>query len=87
MSKVLTTATAAAMLAFATMGAAPALATNYHDYRPWNQAQTLAPHYAMHYYGGPKSPMWPSFARAQGVAGLACDLPSSTCSNNERIND
>jgi hypothetical protein len=56
MSRILSTAAAIIVL-----GSVPALATNYHDYRPWEQTQTQAqPHYAMRYYGGPNSSAWPS---------------------------
>jgi hypothetical protein len=71
MSKILSTAAAIIVL-----GSVPALATNYHDYRPWEQTQTQAqphytmrhyggpkssqPYYTMRYYGDPKSSMWPS---------------------------
>jgi hypothetical protein len=33
------------------------------------------------------SSMWRWNVPTQGVYGLACDLPSSICSNDERIND
>ena len=56
MSKILSTAAAIIIL-----GSVPALATNYHDYRPWEQTQTQAqPYYTMRYYGGPQSSIWPS---------------------------
>jgi hypothetical protein len=55
MSKSLSTAAVIIVL-----GSVPALATNYHVYRPWKQTQTQAqPHYAMRDYGGPNSSMWP----------------------------
>jgi hypothetical protein len=60
MSKILTTTTAIIVVGLA-VGSAPALATNYHDYHPWAETQVQTqPHYAMRYYGGPKSPMWVS---------------------------
>jgi hypothetical protein len=39
-------------------------------------------HQARAGYASKASELW-----EQGVSGLACDMPSSTCSNNERIND
>jgi len=56
MSKILSTAAAIIVL-----GSVPALATNYHVYRPWEKAQTQArPDYTMRYNDTPKSSMWPS---------------------------
>jgi hypothetical protein len=89
MYKILTTAAAIIMLGVTAAGAASAQGADYHHYRPWAQTHTQAqPHYTWRYYGGPKSgPLWPSVERQQGVYGLACDMPESTCSNGYRIND
>jgi hypothetical protein len=66
MSKILsmTAAAIALSVSLAAIGAAPAIATDYHVYHPWAQASTHTDY-----------------------TDRACDLPSSTCSNDERIND
>jgi hypothetical protein len=74
MSKILNTTAAIIMLGLAATSVAQARAKD-HDCRPLAQAQTQAPHYTMRYYGGPKSPMWPSFEPEPGVVGLACNMP------------
>jgi hypothetical protein len=82
MSRILNNTTGIIMLGLVTMGAAHAHAANHNPYGPGGQIQAQAqPQYTMRYDGGIKSPTWTA------VAGPACDLPSSTCSNDERIND
>jgi hypothetical protein len=88
MSRILNRTTGIIMLGLVTMGAAHAHAANHNPYGPGGQIQAQAqPQYTMRYDGGIKSPTWTAVGSGRSVAGLACDLPSSTCSNDERIND
>jgi hypothetical protein len=78
MSKVLTTATAIVTLGLASMGAAHARSINYehHHFHPG--------------YAGQVSSQAPSvlpleFVPGRGIVGESCELPSSACSNDERV--
>jgi hypothetical protein len=78
MSKVLNTTTAIIMLGLAATGAAHARGSNHHDY------EHLRPGYAGPVYSS--APV-AQFVPGRGIVGESCDLPSSACSNDERIND
>jgi len=43
--------------------------------------------YAGPVYSSTQRALWPWYVPQLGVRGLACDMPDSTCSNDERIND
>ena len=80
MPKILNGAAAAVMLAFAATGVAQARPFNYrHDH--------FRASYAGPVYSQTSRELWPWYVPQLGVQGLACDMPSSTCSNDERIND
>ena len=75
MSHNLRIATVAVVLAFAAMGSANARALNHNHPHPG--------------YAGPASALrepW-AFVPGRGIVGESCDLPTSACSNDERIND
>ena len=86
MSHILRIATVGVMLAFAATGAAHArgnfdrggFGTAFND-------SHLG--YAGLVHSQTQRELWPWYAPQQGVLGLACDMPSSTCSNDERVND
>ena len=77
MSHILRMATVIAMLAFAATGVA--------------QARHINPHhnYVRSGYAGPVYSSAPvaHFVPGRGIVGESCDLPTSACSNDERIND
>ena len=75
MSHNLRIATVAVILGFAAMGSANARALNHNHPHPG--------------YAGPASALqepW-EFVPGRGIVGESCDLPTSACSNDERIND
>jgi hypothetical protein len=75
MSKILSRA-AIIILGLSSMGTAQAQPIHFHR----NHVQ---PGYASQVYAAPAA----QFAAGRGTVGLACDMPSSTCANDERIND
>ena len=80
MSRILRMATVIGMLAFAVTGVAQARPINYrHDH--------FRAGYAGAVYSQAPRELWPWYVPQLGVQGLACDMPTSTCSNDERIND
>jgi hypothetical protein len=75
MSKVFSTATAIVTLSLASMGAAHARSINYENH---------------HFHPGQLSLQAPSvqpleFVPGRGIVGESCELPSSACSNDERV--
>lgn len=86
----------------AAIGAAPALVTDDHDCHPWAQASTHAGYagpmlgYAGQVYVSKYDParagyaasreLWPWYVPERGVQSLDCDMLSSACLNDERIN-
>ena len=74
MSQILRMGTVIVMLAFAATGVAQARPMNYRN-------DHLRPGYAHTVYS--QAPC----ETGRGGAGLVCDMPSSLCSNDERIND
>jgi hypothetical protein len=85
MSHILRMATIGVMLAFAATGVAQARGANF-DRGSFGTA-TYHQGYAGPAYSSTNRPLWPWYVPQLGVQGLACDMPSSTCSNDERIND
>ena len=75
MSKVLSTTTAIIMLGFAAMGSANARALNHNQ---------LYPGYAGEVY--PSAPA-AHFVPGHGIVSESCYLPTSACSNDERISN
>jgi hypothetical protein len=69
-------ATVAIMLAFATTGVAHARSINHHTF----QAGYAGPVYSSRSSVG----SW-GFVPGRGIVGESCDLPSSACSNDERV--
>ena len=43
--------------------------------------------YAGPVYSSTQRALWPWYVPQLGVRGLPCDMPDSSCSNDERIND
>ena len=77
MSKVLIRA-AIIILGLATMGSVNARALNHHHPHPGYTGWASS---------SPSSVGSWEFVPGRGVVGESCDMPSSTCSNDERIND
>jgi hypothetical protein len=75
MSHNLRMATIAVVLAFAAMGSANARTLNHNQ---------LYPGYAGEVY--PSAPA-AHFVPGRGIVGESCDLPTSACSNDERISN
>jgi hypothetical protein len=78
MYKILNTTAAVAVLAFAATGVAQAHTVNHHKHYSSGYAATV-------YSQAPRA-LWPWYVPARGW-GRACDMPDSTCSNSQRIND
>jgi hypothetical protein len=73
----LSLATVAVMLAFAATGVAHARPMYFHN-------NNVRPGYAGQVYSS--APV-EQFVPGRGIVGESCDMPSSACSNDERIND
>ena len=58
MSNILNTTVAIIVLCLATMGSAPAAATNYHDYHPWSRHSDAALGNSHPGYAGPMPLHW-----------------------------
>jgi hypothetical protein len=71
-------AAVAVMLAFAATGVAHARSVNYQDYN-------FHAGYTGRVYSSPSSVGSQGFVPGRGIVGESCDLPSSACSNNERV--
>ena len=80
MSRNLRMATAVVVFAFAATGVAQARPINY-------QHQQFRAGYAGPAYSSTPRALWRWNVPGRGVADSACDMPDSTCSNDERIND
>jgi hypothetical protein len=78
MSKVLTAATAIVTLGLAAMGTAQARAINY-------QHHHFHPGYAGQGYSQAPSVLPWEAVPGRGIVGESCELPSSACSNDERV--
>lgn len=79
MEHILRLATLSITLGFAAMGATRArpITISTTNFTPVTQVRCTRRHRAL----------WPWYKPERSVPGLPCDLPSSTCSNDERIKD
>jgi hypothetical protein len=68
MSKILTIAATIVVLGVAATGATPALATNYHVYRPWAYTQTQDIHTG---YAASRE-LWPWYVPSHGIVAESC---------------
>jgi hypothetical protein len=78
MSKVLTRATAIITLGLASVGVAQARPINYQNHH-------FHPGYAGHAYSQTPSVVPWTFVPGRGIVGESCELPSSACSNDDRV--
>jgi hypothetical protein len=79
MVHILRMTTAVAILAFAATGVAQA--------RPFNYQHGHFRGYAGPVYSSTSSVGPAQFVPGRGIIGESCDMPSSACSNDQRIND
>jgi hypothetical protein len=78
MANILRKATLIAMLAFAATGIAQARAVNYQHYQ-------FQSGYAGPVYSSPSSAATWRFVPGRGLVGESCEMPTSACSNDERV--